>query len=240
MKSDRTIPLTACSPRVAIIDYQMGNMFSVQQACQHAGLLPVLTSDKNEIERADAVILPGVGAFGEAMNNLKRLDLITPIIDFVDSGKPFIGICLGLQLLFTESEEFGKYKGLNIIEGNVVKFSANGTNKNKIAIPQMGWNQIYSPGKNKKTVWESSILRSIPEGSYMYFVHSYYAIPTSESVRLTVTYYEGIQYCSGIIKKNIVATQFHPEKSAHMGIRIYHNLRSLINHKGIICNEKET
>jgi glutamine amidotransferase len=215
-------------PKVAIIDYHMGNMFSVQQACVCAGLFPVPTSDSTEIAEAEAAILPGVGAFGEAMNNLKHLDLVSPIRDFIQSGKPFIGICLGLQLLFTESEEFGVHKGLGIIDGCVIKFPSKSSQKERITIPHMGWNQIFNHRKHNDGLWNSSLLHGVQEGSYMYFVHSYYAIPSSEDVRLTVTDYEGIRYCSCILRENIFATQFHPEKSAHEGIKIYHNLKHLI------------
>ena len=128
--------------RVAIIDYEMSNLFSVQHACKHVGLTPVVTNTSSELLKADAAILPGVGAFHEAMKNLERLDLVVGIKNFIDSGKPFMGICLGLQLLFTESDEFGYCKGLNIIEGEVKKFLSCHENGRVIKIPQISWNKI--------------------------------------------------------------------------------------------------
>jgi len=218
----------AATPEIAIIDYYAGNMFSVQQACRHAGMSPVLTSDKKAIAAADAVILPGVGAFGEAMNNLRRLDLVSPIADFIQSGRPFIGICLGLQLLFTKSEEFGTHRGLGIIDGYVTKFSPKDCSERKINVPQMGWNQIFLCDNDGGDGRKFQLLHGIPEGAYMYFVHSFYAVPSSQDICVTTTDYEGIRYCSAVRQGNVFATQFHPEKSACEGVKIYHNLARLI------------
>ena len=207
------------SKKVAIIDYQLGNMFSVKQACLHLGYAASITSDKNELLNADYAILPGVGAFGDAMQNLKSLDLVEPIKDFVASGKPFMGVCLGLQLLFTESEEFGSFKGLNLIEGKVTKFPEFDPAKNKVKVPQIEWNQIYSA----QHPWQDSPLRNCKSGDYMYFVHSFYVKPESDQYNLSQTQYAGIKYCSSIKKKNLFACQFHPEKSGVHGIHIYKN-----------------
>lgn len=212
--------------QVAIIDYEMGNMFSVDHACKHVGLNSIITEDRNVIMNADAAILPGVGAFGNCMENLNKLDLISPIKDFVASGKPFLGICLGLQLLFTESEEFGHSKGLNLVEGNVVKFPATDSNGKLLKVPQIGWNHIYEP--KKENPWSNSILKDTSSKEFMYFVHSYYVKPSDEKNILTLTNYEGIEYCSGIKKNNITAFQFHPEKSGTEGIKIYRNWSSEI------------
>lgn len=201
---------------VAIVDYQLSNLFSVKNACSYVGLNPIITCDKIEIINADAVILPGVGAFGDAMKNLKKLGLINPIKKFISSGKPFMGVCLGMQLLFSESEEFGAHRGLNIVKGTVVKFF---NRSKKIKVPQIGWNRIYSKTNN----WGKSPLRNSANNEYMYFVHSYFVKPKEKSSILTYTNYEGIEYCSGIFYKNIFATQFHPEKSGKEGIKIYAN-----------------
>jgi glutamine amidotransferase len=207
--------------RVAIIDYQMGNMFSVQHACGHAGLSSFITSDREKIRKADGAILPGVGAFGEAMENLKKLDLIDVIKGFISSGKPFMGVCLGLQLLFSESEEFGLSRGLDIISGEVLKFPVSGHDGTKLKVPQIGWNQIHSPHDRDDEFWRGSPLQKTVSGAYMYFVHSYYAVPDSSSVILSTTHYGNIDYCSSLLIDNVFATQFHPEKSAEEGIAIY-------------------
>jgi len=209
--------------RVVVIDYQMSNLFSVQNACNYVGMNAIITSDKNIIMKADAAILPGVGAFGNAMSNLKKLDLIGSIQEFIQMGKPFMGVCLGMQLLFTESEEFGYHKGLDIIKGKVKKFSKSSGDK----IPQIGWNKINKV-KNDKTRWKASPLREIKDDEYAYFVHSYFVEPEDKDVVLSVTRYADIDYCSSIISGNIFATQFHPEKSGQEGIKIYKTWAELI------------
>ena len=200
--------------KIAIIDYQLSNLFSVKHAFDYLKINSEITSDKSTLSRVDAAILPGVGAFGDAMDNLKKLDLIDPIKEFIRSGKPFMGVCLGMQLLFSESEEFGIHQGLNIVKGKVKKFS----NADKpIKVPQIGWNQILKADNN----WNNSPLESIKSGEFMYFVHSYYVVPKDPSVILSETIYEDIGYCSSILKDNVFAAQFHPEKSGQEGIKIY-------------------
>lgn len=206
--------------KVAIVDYNAGNLFSVEQACKAVGLDPLITSKPEDLLGADALILPGVGAFGDAMNNLHELDLVEPLKDFTASGKPFMGICLGMQLLFSKSEEFGDYAGLNLVEGNVVKFSSVNNNGEKIKVPQLGWNQIAHPLRSQKN-WAGTPLEGIRNGEFMYFVHSFYACPLNSEDILSLTNYEGIEYCSAVKKNNIFATQFHPEKSAEEGLKIY-------------------
>ncbi len=216
---------------VCIIDYGMGNLFSVQQACAQVGLRAIVTSDINVIMESSAVILPGVGAFGEAINNLKTKGLIAAIKDFIASKRLFMGICLGMQLLMSESEEFGNYKGLGIIEGFVVKFPVKNSANQKIKVPQVGWNQIFpSPYVNGNS-WDNSPLKGINEGQYLYFVHSYYCVPEDNKTILSVTNYGDITYCSSMRRKNIFAAQFHPEKSAQEGIKIYRNWALAIKEK---------
>lgn len=219
---------------VAIIDYEMGNLFSVQHACRNVGLNPIITNNNNILSEAHAAILPGVGAYKTAMDNLSKLDLINPIKDFIISGKPFLGICLGLQLLFTESEEFGHTKGLDIISGSVKKFPTYSELKKKIKIPQVGWNRIKKPA-NLNGHWNRYTMKDIKDDTFMYFVHSYYVIPENKNNILTVTDYEGIQYCSGVFNNNIDAFQFHPEKSSVEGLKIYKNwsqeIQNLVRNK---------
>ena len=208
------------SKTVVILDYQLGNLFSVKQACESVGLNSFISSSKEDILKADGIILPGVGAFGEAMSNMNRLDLVFPLIDYVSSGKPLFGICLGQQLLFTESEEFGNSKGLGIIEGTIKRFPSHKALNNKIKVPQIGWNHIYKSALN----WESSPLSRVKEQSYVYFVHSYFVQPSHSENILALTNYEGCEYCSSVVgKPNIFATQFHPEKSGELGVGIYRN-----------------
>lgn len=209
--------------KIVIIDYQLGNLYSVKNALLSLGWNPIISSDKDQIRNAEALILPGVGAFGNAMANLSKMDLINPILDHIQSGKPFMGICLGMQLLFTESSEFGNHKGLGIIEGSVAKLF---NPSREITIPQIGWNQIKKPNN---VDWNNSPLKNISDNSFMYFVHSYYAIPSNINQILTLTNYEEIEYCSAVNFKNIFATQFHPEKSGALGVSIYFEFLKPLN-----------
>lgn len=211
------------SKKVVIIDYNLGNLFSVQQACRHLGADAIITSDKQELLAADYAILPGVGAFGDAMETLHQLDLVSPIHDFIQSGKPFMGVCLGLQLLFSESEEFGNHKGLNVIEGITRRFPPKGTEGEILKVPQIEWNQISHYNGNS---WDNSPLRDCSEGEFMYFVHSYYVLPANNEFILSTTTYGGLTYCSSVGHKNVFACQFHPERSAEHGLKIY---RSFLN-----------
>lgn len=208
------------SSKVAIIDYQLGNMFSVKQACEYLGYEASITSSSKELAAADYAILPGVGAFGDAMKNMERLDLVEPIRDFIAAGKPFMGVCLGLQLLFTESEEFGNYKGLNLVEGVVRRFPRTDPEGQQLKVPQIEWNQIYQKDDN---AWQQTPLKQCTNGDYMYFVHSFYVEPADKNLVLSETVYGGMRYCSSIVKDNIFACQFHPEKSGEHGVDIYKN-----------------
>lgn len=207
---------------VAIIDYKLGNLHSVKSACEHVGISTFVTDNKEKILNSNAAILPGVGAFKEGMNFLQKSKLDLTIKEFIDSKKPFLGICLGMHLLFENSEEFGNHLGLGIVKGKIVKFNFNQTSINKLPIPQIGWNKIYSSNKP----WANTILGSNNSNDYMYFVHSYYAIPEDDCI-LSKTNYGGIEYCSAIQYKNIFATQFHPEKSGKGGLSIYKNFKKI-------------
>jgi glutamine amidotransferase len=209
--------------KVVIIDYQLGNLFSVKQACDTIGINATISSDREDVLNADALILPGVGAFIEAINNLKSFGLDTAIQEKVKNGTPIFGICLGLQLLFTESEEFGAGNGLDLISGVIKRFPAN-FEERKIKVPHIAWNTIYKSDQN----WDKTALKELKNNDFMYFIHSYYVKPSDNSCILTKTNYDGIEFCSSILKDNIFATQFHPEKSADKGISIYKNW-ALIN-----------
>jgi glutamine amidotransferase len=208
---------------VVIIDYQLGNLFSVKQACDTVGINAKISSNREEILNADALILPGVGAFIEAMNNLKKFGLDTAIQIKVKGGTPIFGICLGQQLLFTESEEFGAGKGLDLISGLIKRFPED-IDERKVKVPHIAWNTIFKLNQE----WSNSALCELNNNDFMYFIHSYYVKPSDETCVLTLTNYDGIEFCSSVLKNNIFATQFHPEKSADKGISIYKNW-ALIN-----------
>ncbi len=197
--------------RIVIIDYGMGNLRNVQKGFEKIGFEAKLTRNKKEIERASAIVLPGVGAFKDCMENLERYGLIDPLLRSIKKGKPYLGICLGLQILFSESEEFGACRGLNLIKGRVVKFRPDPEHK----VPHMGWNTI-------EKLKEVATLQGVANGDFFYFVHSYYVIPEEVEWISTVTSY-GKPFASSISKENIFATQFHPEKSQKKGLRILEN-----------------
>ncbi len=198
---------------IVVIDYGMGNLHSVRKALEIVGAKVRVSSRAKDIEIAEKIVFPGVGSFGEAVKELKRRDLIKLIKYAIAEGKPFLGLCLGLQLLFEKSEEAPGVKGLCVLKGDVKRFRAKG-----LKVPHMGWNSI----KIKK----SKILKNIPNNSYMYFVHSYYAKPKDKNIILTTTDY-GINFTSGVCKDNIYGLQFHPEKSQALGLKILENFVKL-------------
>ncbi len=200
---------------IVVVDYGMGNLRSVEKALEKVGADVVISRDSEQIRTADHLVLPGVGAFPECMKNLTGLKLVQPIREFIGSGKPFLGICLGLQLLFDESDEFGLHEGLGIIPGRVTAFDR-GMN---LKIPHMGWNSINV----RKNV---PIFADVDNESFVYFVHSYYVIPTHIEDAATTTNY-GIDFVSSVARDNIFAVQFHPEKSQDIGLKILKNFASL-------------
>jgi glutamine amidotransferase len=210
----------------AIVDYGLGNLFSVKLACEKVGMTAIITSDKNVIRRADVVILPGVGAYRDAMVELELRGLTDTLHRVVESGKMLVGICLGMQLLMEESFEFGHHQGLGIIKGSVVRFEHPRSSDGRILkVPQVGWNKILKPKKSEKNdPWQATPLQEIKEGSYVYFVHSFYCLPTEVNVSLAITHYGHIQFCSSLQNKNIFAIQFHPERSGPAGLNIYRNI----------------
>ena len=206
---------------IAVIDYGMGNIRSVQKALEVSGAKTKVTSSAKDIEKCSKLVFPGVGAFGAAMKELKRLKLVDPIRDAIDEGKPFLGLCLGLQLLFERSEEAPGVKGLGILKGEVKRFAftqyAMRNTQYALKVPHMGWNSI-----NQKPKTKNKILDGVPNGSYMYFVHSYYVKPKDKGVILTTTDY-GTEFVSGVCMDNVYGLQFHPEKSQKTGLKILKN-----------------
>ncbi|MEK7286543.1 MAG: imidazole glycerol phosphate synthase subunit HisH [Nitrospirota bacterium] len=197
--------------KIVIVDYGSGNLRSVQKGFEKTGHLATITNNPNDILDATHVVLPGVGAFSTCMKNLEVLHLLGPIKKAITDGKPYLGICLGLQILFTEGEEFGSFPGLNIIPGKVVRFP-----KTVRKVPHIGWNQIHIENK-------SDVLGGIAENSYFYFVHSYYGVPEKQDCVATTTQYDGVTFASAITKDNIFACQFHPEKSQAKGLALLSN-----------------
>ncbi len=193
---------------IAIIDYDMGNLRSVQKAFERVGAEAKITRDPEVIRVASHVVLPGVGAFANCMANLKKYKLIDPIKETIDQKKPFLGICLGLQLLFQEGEEFGTHEGLGIFPGKVIRFKL----PKKLKVPHMGWNRIH---KSKK----GTLVEELEDGTYTYFVHSYHVVPEDNGLIATTTHY-GKMFVSSIAKGNLFACQFHPEKSQTAGLKI--------------------
>ncbi len=205
---------------IAIIDYGMGNLRSVQKAFEAVGHQAVVTRNARAIGDASHVVLPGVGAFGDCMQNLDRYGLIDPVRRAVQSGKPFLGICLGLQLLFTESEEFGRHQGLDLIPGKVRRFTSGSEEAPDqtmahLKVPHMGWNDV-------RVTRTAPPLKGIESGAYLYFVHSYYVEPQDGGVACTMTDY-GRSFVSSVWRDNVFACQFHPEKSQSLGLRIIRN-----------------
>ncbi len=199
------------NPKIVIIDYGMGNLKNVQKGFEWIGSEAKVTRNKREIERASAVVLPGVGAFKDCMENLEKYGLAEGVLKSIEKGKPYLGICLGLQILFSESEEFGSQRGLNVIKGKVVRFKPDPDHK----VPHMGWNTVEMER-------EVPLLQGIRNGDFFYFVHSYYVVPEEDGWTATLTPY-GRPFVSSVWKENIFATQFHPEKSQQKGLRILEN-----------------
>jgi len=194
---------------IALIDYGMGNLRSVEKAFEECGASPKITASPSDIERADKIVLPGVGAFGQAMRELKKRKLTGPLKEKILSGTPYLGLCLGLQLLFSKSEEADE-KGLGILAGTVKRF------RGGLKVPHMGWNTLSIKKK------DSPLLKGVRPQDHFYFVHSYYAVPEEKGITASTTRY-GSEFCSSIWKDNIFATQFHPEKSQANGLRLIEN-----------------
>jgi glutamine amidotransferase len=199
---------------IAIVDYGAGNLRSVAHAVEHVGLPAVVTSDARDILAAEGVILPGVGAAADTMCNLERHDLVGVVKDVIARGTPFLGVCMGLQALFTVSEEGGKHACLDVLPGTVRRFPPG------LNIPHMGWNQV-----KQRTV--HPFFDSVPDEANFYFVHSYYVDPRDWSVVAAATDY-GVQFPSVVIKDNLMATQFHPEKSGAHGLQLYANFGRIV------------
>lgn len=202
---------------IAIVDYGMGNLRSVQKAFEKIGATARIVPFPRDIENARGIVLPGVGAFGQAMENLRAIGWDVALRDAVKRGVPFIGICLGMQLLFESSEEMGRHEGLGILRGEVKRFNGD------LKVPQMGWNQM-------RITQPSPLLRDVADGSYAFFVHSYYCAPKDLSIVLATTDY-GIEFASVVGRENVFGAQFHPEKSQSVGLKMLENFAEIVKRK---------
>jgi glutamine amidotransferase len=218
--------------KVIVIDYGLGNLFSVERALRYVGADVEITGEAAKIRNADSLILPGVGAFGDGMAALKKRDLIRPLMLFMENERPFLGICLGMQLLMSESEEFGSHRGLDIVSGKVIRLKE-GTHK--IKIPHVGWNRlapprhaspIEEPADYRNSCWKSLLLEDVRATTSVYFVHSYKVVPDDPNHILAETEYGENLFCSVLQKNYIWACQFHPERSGEAGLGI---LRQFLN-----------
>ncbi|MBM3496684.1 MAG: imidazole glycerol phosphate synthase subunit HisH [Armatimonadetes bacterium] len=206
---------------IAVVDYGAGNLGSVEKALRYLGIGAVVTRDAEVVMAQDAVVLPGVGALGHCMDGLRRAGLPDAIRAFIESGRPFLGICIGLQMLFDQSEEGGHTDGLGVLPGRVSRFAFDDTGPGvgRIKIPHMGWNSIEHGG-------DCPLFEGVPTGAMVYFVHSYYAVPADRSAVAAQTDY-GVRFCSAVRSNNVFGTQFHPEKSGSVGLRILRNFAAL-------------
>lgn len=202
---------------VAIVDYGMGNLFSVAQACRHVGLDAGITNRPDDVVAARAVILPGVGAFGDAMAALQASGLAAALQEIAARERPLLGICLGMQLLFDESEEFGQFRGLGLLSGAVRRLETNGK------VPQVGWNRVREPTRGR---WEGTLLATTPPESYVYFVHSYVVEPADREDVLAIATYVDCSFCAAVKRGSLVGCQFHPERSGELGLDIYRAWRT--------------
>ena len=200
---------------ISIVDYGMGNLRSVQKAFEKLGVAAVICPTAAELAGAEKIVLPGVGAFRDAIRELKSHDLAGPVIDHIAARKPFLGICLGLQLLFDVSYEEGEWEGLGVLPGKVVRF----VDRPGLKIPHIGWNQL-------KSVGDPAILREIPDDSHFYFVHSYYVVPQDDSV-IAARCEHGETFTGVVARDNLFATQFHPEKSQRVGLKLLQNFAEI-------------
>ena len=206
---------------IAIVDYGMGNLRSVSKAFQSQSIPAVVTRDPELISGASGLVLPGVGAFGDCVRNIENYGLKGPILDFIASGRPFLGICLGLQVLFESSEESPGAKGLGVLKGKVIRFRF--PKEERLKVPHMGWNRI-------SIKIDTPILKGVPEGSWFYFVHSYYPAPEDNGI-IAITSEYGIEFTAAAAYENIFACQFHPEKSSAHGLAILKNFAALSGEK---------
>jgi glutamine amidotransferase len=206
---------------ITIIDYEMGNLRSVEKAFEKLGHAARVSSNPADLDNTGKIVLPGVGAFRDCINNLRAGGFVEPLLKHVEAGKPLLGICVGMQMLFDESEEFGRHQGLGLIPGKVVRFPAGmEEGGERLKVPHMGWNTI-------QIRQDAPIFKDTAEGSYVYFVHSYYCSADNQGDVAASCRYGEVEFCAAIWRENLMATQFHPEKSQDIGLNIFKNFGEL-------------
>jgi glutamine amidotransferase len=213
-------------PQISIVDYGLGNIFSVSRAFEYFGCSVSLVSKPCDIENAQALVLPGVGAFANGMEGLQKRDLVAAIQDFAYQEKPLLGICLGMQLLFSRSLEFGEHQGLNLIPGDIIPIDAIDAHGQALKVPHIGWNQLLKPSST--SAWEGGILQNIQAEDSVYFVHSFSAVPADDAHRLADCRYGDFNISAAVAKGPIYGCQFHPEKSGLVGLKIIKGFLSVV------------
>lgn len=212
--------MTSSANSVTVIDYGMGNLHSVCRALEKVGAAPVLTEQPEALAAANHLVLPGVGAFKDGMAELAKRGFVDAVRNYAKSGKPLLGICLGMQMLFEESEEFGRHRGLGVMPGAVRAIPSQGADGLPHKIPHIGWNALVAPGGAS---WEGTLLSGIPAGTEVYFVHSYTAQPVEEALRLADADYDGCRVSAVVREGHVYGCQFHPEKSGPAGLAMLRN-----------------
>jgi glutamine amidotransferase len=213
---------------VVVADYGVGNLLSVRSAIEQCGGRCELSNDPDVIERADRLLLPGVGAFGEAMDDMRAAGLVEPMRRFAASGKPLLGICLGMQMLMDESEEFGHHAGLGLIPGQVRALPQADTTGRALRVPRVGWGELNASDARR---WDGSILARVPVGAWMYFVHSFTAVPRDASDVMATSAYGGHELAAVVARDNVTGCQFHPEKSGAAGLAVIARFLELSDHR---------
>jgi len=226
--------MNGSAPLVAVVDYGLGNLYSIARACEHVGLEAKITGEASDLQSADAVLLPGVGAFADAMAALKERNLVAALKETAFAGKPMVGICLGLQLMMSESREFGAHEGLGLIEGTVERLPEDEPDAlhdqgRMLKVPQVGWRPVSQPSAGR---WIETPLADTKPGTFQYFVHSYYVKPHDSSVVAAVSSFGDTEFCAAVKKDNIFACQFHPERSGPDGLAIYSNIARWLSEGG--------
>lgn len=214
--------------RATVVDYGAGNLFSISRALRYLGATVEIAADAEAVRRADWLVLPGVGAFGDGMRQLTARGLVEPIQEFAQAGRPLLGICLGMQLLFGESEEFGLHQGLGLLRGRVVRLQDVDPASHRVKVPHIGWSELQpSQGAGQ---WSATVLEGLVPGDSMYFVHSYIPTPADEAVTIATMRYGGHSYAAVVANGRLVGCQFHPEKSGEAGLRLLRNFLSGRSH----------
>ena len=213
---------------VAVVDYGMGNLYSVQRACDHVGLPAAITASPDDVRRADAVILPGVGAMPDAMRTLDETGMSDVLREQAARGTLLFGVCLGMQLLMEEGSEFLPHRGLGLIPGRVRRFEGTAESGVPLKVPHIGWSPVWRQGSDDRDPWMGSPLEMTHEGEFMYFIHSYYVVPDDPRVGTAWSRYGDVKFCSALAAGNVFGCQFHPERSGPPGLRFYSQLARLV------------